>query len=189
MASSVPVLAYGRSPARRVGGEPVRTLHTHGGTTVAVFPPGAWRGDFLSVFLGALLVAGVLTAATVWYSYHPVPLARYVAALWPLGVVLVFFLGMLAAAYDDAYRQVEFEVDGDELVRLSFGPFGVWQRRWARSDVRAVRVECHISGSHPRVVIVTTDGRRHDVFCPGGARGLREDAELVARHLAQAIGL
>jgi hypothetical protein len=189
MAASLPILAYGRSPARRLAGEPVRTLRGQGGTTVAVFARGARRSDFLSVLSGALLVAGILTAATVRFWHHPVPLERYVAALWPLGAVLLFFLGMLAAAYDDAYRQVEFEVDADEVVRLSFGPFGVRRRRWDRSAVREVRVECHVSGSHPRVVMVTADGRAHDVLCPGAARGLRDDAELAARHLSQAIGL
>ena len=65
------------------------------------------------------------------------PLASYLATVWPLGVVLVFFLGMLAVAYDDAYRQVEFEIDSDELTRLSFGPFGVRRRRrTARASAR-----------------------------------------------------
>jgi hypothetical protein len=84
---------------------------------------------------------------------------------------------------------VEFEVDGEDLWRLSFGPFGVRRRRWDRRAVRAVRVECHVSGTHPRVLLVMADGRRHDVLCPGAAGGLRADAQLVARHLAVAIGV
>jgi hypothetical protein len=187
--TSTPVLAYGRAPARPEAGEAVRTLRSRGRTTVAVFPRGARRSDFISTLAGALLVAGVLTAATVRSWYHPVPLASYLAAVWPLGVVLLFFLGMLAVAYDDAYRQVEFEIDSDELTRVSFGPFGVRRRRWDRSAIRSVRVESHVSGTHPRVVMLTADGRRHDVLCPGAAGAMREDAERVSRQLSLALAL
>jgi hypothetical protein len=183
------VLAYGRAPARPEAGEAVRTLRSRGGTTVAVFPRGARRSDFISTLAGALFVAGVLTAATVRSFYHPPALANYLATVWPLGAVLLFFLGMLAVAYDDAYRQVEFEIDADDVTRLSYGPFGVRRRRWDRSSVRSVRVVSHISGTHPRVVMVTADGRRHDVLCPGAAGAMREDAERVARQLSLAMGL
>ena len=184
-----PVLGYGRAPARPEAGEAVRTLRSRGGTTVAVFPRGARRSDFVSILAGALFVASVLTAASIHSWFHPVPLARYLATVWPLGAVMLFFLGMLAVAYDDAYRQVEFEIDADDVTRLSYGPFGVRRRRWDRSTIRTVRVESHISGTHPRVVMVTTDGRRHDVLCPGAAGAMREDAEIVARQLSLATGL
>jgi hypothetical protein len=167
----------------------VRTVPRGLGTTVAVFPRGARRSDFLSALASALFIAGILTVATVRFWYHPAPLARYLAAVWPLGAVLLFFLGMLAVAYDDAYRQVEFEVEGDDLWRVSFGPFGVRRRRWDRRQIRQVRVESHVTGTHPRVVMVMADGSRHDVLCPGAAGGLRADAQLVARHLAVAIGV
>ena len=184
-----PVLAYGRAPARREAGEAVRTLRGRDGTTVAVFPRGARRSDFVSTLACSLFVAGILTAATVRSWHRPLPLTGYLATVWPLAAVLLFLLGMLTVAYDDAYRQVEFEVDGDEISRVSFGPFGVRRRRWDRNAVRDVRVECHVSGTHPRVVMIMKDGRRHDVLCPGAAGAMREDAERVARHLSQAIGL
>jgi len=184
-----PVLGYGRAPARPEAGEAVRTLRSRGGTTVAVFPRGARRSDFVSILAGALFVASVLTAASIHSWFHPVPLARYLATVWPLGAVMLFFLGMLAVAYDDAYRQVEFEIDADDVTRLSYGPFGVRRCRWDRSGIRFVRVESHISGTHPRVVMITADGRRHDVLCPGAAGAMREDAERVARQLSAAIGL
>src|SRR5687767_3892544 len=118
----VPVLSYGRAPTSRVGAEHVRLTRHPGGVRVAVFPPGPYRGDFLPVLLGALLIAGVWAGATVWFSFHPVPVARYAGAVWPLALLLAFFLGMLAVAYDEAFRQVEFEVDDGELLRQSFGP-------------------------------------------------------------------
>ena len=37
--------------------------------------------------------------------------------------------------------------------------------------------------------VLTADGRRHDVLCPGAAGAMREDAEIVARQLSLAIGL
>lgn len=191
---AIPVLCYGRGPACRAAGEHVRTVldpRGHGGgggaATVAVFPPGARRCDFVSTLLGALFVAGILTAATVYFHYHPAPLSRYLAMLWPLLFLLAFFLAMLAVAYDQACRQVEFEIDPDEVVRLSFGPFGVRRRRWARTSVVDVTVVCHVSGSHPRVVLRTADRRRHDLLCPGAAGGLRDHAEDVAQHLRRAL--
>ena len=189
MDSVIPILCYGRAPARPLGGEHVRTVRAPDGSLVAVFPSGVRRGEFVGILMGALLVAGVLTGATVHFWRHPVPLANYVAAAWPLALVLLFFLGMLTVAYDEASRQVEFEVDAEEIVRLSFGPFGVRRQRWDLESVRDVRVESHISGSHPRVVLVTTSGRRHDVLNPGAAGALREDAEHVARLLRKALAL
>jgi len=185
----VPVLSYGRTPVRRVGGESVRAVRHAGGVRVAVFPPGPWRGDFVSMLMSALLVAGVAAGATVWFSYHPAPLARYAATVWPLAVLLLFFLAVLSVAYDEAYRQVEFEVDADDLVRLSFGPFGVRRRHWSTESIVAVRVARHVSGSHPRVVLLTNDGRGHDLFVPGASSALSPRAEQVAAQLRQALRL
>jgi hypothetical protein len=141
------------------------------------------------MLMSCVLVAGVAAAATVWFSYHPAPLARYAATVWPLAVLLLFFLLMLAAAYDASYRRVDFEVDEDELVRVSVGPLGVRQRRWDRRSVVAVRVVRHVSGSHPRVVLVTSDRRSHDLLCPGASGALRGHAEQVAAQLRRALRL
>ena len=189
MEDAPPILCYGRAPAGRVHREAVRSIRDGGRTTVAVFPPGARRSDLLSAFTSALLTAGVLSGGTLHFWHHPVPFARFVAAVWPLALMLLFFLGMLIVAYDAACRQVEFEVDGEEIVRLSFGPFGVRRRRWSLSAVADVRVVCHVSGTHSRVVLVAPDGRRDDLLCPGPAGGLREHAEEVAAELRAAIGL
>lgn len=185
----VPVLPYGRAPARPDCGESVRVTRHPGGVRVSVFAPGPYRGDFLSVLLGNVLVAGVWAAATVWYAFHPVPLARYAAAVWPLGLLLLCFLGMLAVAYDAAFRQFEFEVDGGELVRLSYGPFGVRRRRWDATSARAVKVVRHVSGSHPRVVLIMGNGHRSEIYSPGTSSTLSREAEQLAGHLSLALGL
>ena len=187
MQVAAPILCYGRAPVTPSSRERVRTVRTGGRTTVAVFPPGPRRCDFVSVLAGALLVAGMLAAATLWFSRHPVPLARYAASLWPLAAMLAFFLVLLAFAWDEACRQVEFDVDADQITRTSVGPFGIRRRTWDRRAVLDVRVECHISGSHPRVVFDTDDGRRHVVLSPGAAHKLRDDMEDAARHLRVAL--
>ena len=184
-----PVLCYRDGPASRRGVESVRTVREGDRLRVAVFPPGPYRGDFAPLLMSALLVAFVAAGATVWFSFHPAPLSRYVAAVWPLGLILLYFLAMLAVAYDEAYRHVEFEVDGDTLVRTSYGAFGVRRKTWERGAVRRVAVVTHISGSHPRVVLVMADGRARDVLCPGASGALRAGAEQVARHLRLTLGM
>jgi hypothetical protein len=184
----VPVLSYDRAPARPEGGESVRVTRHAGGVRVSVFAPGPYRGDFLSVLLGNVVLAGVWAAATVWYAYHPVSLVRYAGAVWPLGLLLLCFLGMLAVAYDQALRQVEFEVEGGELLRLSYGPFGVRRRRWDTTSARAVKVVRHVSGSHPRVVLITGNGRT-EIYSPGTSSALSREAEQLAGHLRLALGV
>ena len=187
MDTAVPLLSYGRASARRLASERLRTLRGPDGTTVAVFPAGIRASDFLPLLMSALLVSGILTAAALHFWHHPVPLGRFLAAVWPLGAVLLFLLGMLAVAFDEAHRQVEFEIDGCEIVRLSFGPFGRRRRHWDRAAVRGVVVETHVSGTHPRVVLVLVDGKRHELLNPGAAGALRAHAEDVARNLRQAL--
>ena len=187
MDAAIPLLSYGRVPARRLASERLRTLRGPDGTTVAVFPAGIRAGDFLPLLLSATLVSVISTSAGIHFWHHPVPLERFVAAVWPLGVVLLFLLGMLAVAFDEAHRQVEFEVHACEIVRVSFGPFGPRRRHWDRAAVRGVVVESHVSGTHPRVVLVLVDGKRHDLLNPGAAGALRVHAEEAARHLRQAL--
>ena len=134
-------------------GSLVRVEENTGGVTLAVPPPGLWRGSmglfffsllwcaFMAVFTTVIALPGTKKEGPVW------TIILFLLGFWAIG------LGMMAIAINLGRRTATLTAGGGQLRVETKSLFGAKQREWSRAEISAIRADASSIEVNHRIVL------------------------------------